>query len=233
MSDPQTSPIATGSSAGGSADDRTNEMHVSKIDGKSAGYAIARSGLEPEIRHAALTLNASADLFDGASATVPETAEAIGDMAGEAATQDLSSVNRLLTAQALSLDALFTQMARKAHANVNQYPDAAERYMRLAFKAQAQSRATLEALVKMHQPREQTVRHVHVGPNGQAVFIENLNGGMGSVRSIDQAHAQSASGAALLGYDQTGNGLPITSGEREAEVPNARRRGRQRRTSGK
>ncbi|OYU35259.1 MAG: hypothetical protein CFE35_09710 [Novosphingobium sp. PASSN1] len=45
------------------------------------------------------------------------------------------------------------------------------RYMRLALKAQAACRSTLEALARLHQPREQTVKHVHVSEGGQAVRV--------------------------------------------------------------
>ena len=203
--------------------ERTAQLNVAKIEGKTPEYAVARSALAPEARHAVLAVNASSDLFTGDTAELTDLAEAMRDIAGEAAAQDMSGVSRMLTAQALSLDALFTQLARKAHINLASYPDAAERYMRMAFKAQAQSRATLEALVKLHQPREQTVRHIHVGPDGQAVFIENLHGGLGSVRSDERAHAQGASGAALLGHDPLGNGMPIAGGEGKAKVPHARR----------
>jgi hypothetical protein len=37
---------------------------------------------------------------------------------------------------------------------MSEYLDAAERYGRLAMKAQGNCRATLEALAKLHQPRE-------------------------------------------------------------------------------
>ncbi len=47
--------------------------------------------------------------------------------------------------------------------------------MRLALKVKANSRATLETLAKLHQPREQTVRHVHVNEGGQAVVADNFH----------------------------------------------------------
>lgn len=212
--------------------ERVAQMNVQKIEGKTGEYAVARSELAPEVRHGALALNASSDLFNGDRAGVMDMAAAMEDIASETGAQDMSGINRLLTAQALSLDTLFTQMVRKAHLNLASYPDAAERYMRLAFKAQAQSRATLETLVKMHQPREQTVRHVHVGPQGQAVFIENLHGGLGNARIDERAHAQGVAGSAMLGYDAAGNGVQIPGGEGQTPLPNARRRPRQRGAKG-
>lgn len=36
-------------------------------------------------------------------------------------------------------------------------------------------RATLEALAKLHQPREQTVKHVHVNEGGRAIVADQIH----------------------------------------------------------
>lgn len=141
---------------------------------------------------------------------------------------DMAMASEMLTAQALSLDAMFTELARRATMNLGDYPAAAERYARLAFKAQANSRAALEALAKLHQPREQVVRHVHVNEGGQAVVADhfhNHTGGPGNAKWNEQPHATGTAGAgpALPSFDAQGNGVPISSGERAEAVPDARR----------
>ena len=89
---------------------------------------------------------------------------------------ELAFASRTLTAQALTLDPMFTEPARRSAANMGEYMEAAERYARLALKAQAASRATFEALAELHQPREQTVRHVHVkNEGGKAVIADHLH----------------------------------------------------------
>jgi hypothetical protein len=50
-----------------------------------------------------------------------------------------------------------------------------ESYGRLASKAQSNCWATLEALAKLHQPREQTIKHVHVNKSGQAVVADEIH----------------------------------------------------------
>ena len=100
--------------------------------------------------------------------------------------------------------------------------------MRLALKAQANCRATLEALAKLHQPREQTVKHVHVNQGGQAIVADNIHqhaGGRKNGKSNEQSHATGAAGEspALLGADPQGNGVPIPGGEGPETVPDARR----------
>lgn len=55
--------------------------------------------------------------------------------------------------------AMFTKLARRATLNIVEQINAVDRYRRLAKKAHANFRATFEALTKLRQPAEQTVRH--------------------------------------------------------------------------
>jgi hypothetical protein len=141
---------------------------------------------------------------------------------------DMSLASALLTAQALSLDTMFTELTRRATMNLGDYPLAAERYARLAFKAQSNSRAALEALARLHQPREQTVRHVHVNEGGQAVVADQIHhhtGGRENEKIDEQSHATGTAGegTALSGPDPLGNGVPVPSREGEAALQDARR----------
>jgi hypothetical protein len=145
---------------------------------------------------------------------------------------DLAMASEMLTAQAMTLDAIFTEMARRSVNNMCEYLDASERYMRLALKAQANSRATLAELAKLHQPREQTVRHVHVNEGGQAVIADqfhNHTGGRENGQSAEQPHAtgtgSAGAGTALPCPDPLGEAVPIASREGEGAMPDARRQG--------
>lgn len=217
---------------GGSTENVPAEVLVEKAPlSRSALESIV--SLKPAYRHSLVGGTLAASTAGHENMEWAHVLDAYNAQAEKTRDGDLSAASNMLTAQALTLDTLFTEMLSRATKNMGHYPEAMERYMRLALKAQAQSRATLEALVKMHQPREQTVRHIHVGPNGQAVFIENLHGGMGNVRSAEQAHAQSAPSPALLRHDASGHGVPITGSERPAEMSHARRSRRKRRPGGK
>ncbi|HLO75018.1 MAG TPA: hypothetical protein VK196_01005 [Magnetospirillum sp.] len=66
---------------------------------------------------------------------------------------DLSEVDATLTAQAVALDAIFTELARRAALNMGQHLEATEKYIRLALKAQAQCRATLQTLAEIKNPQ--------------------------------------------------------------------------------
>ena len=141
---------------------------------------------------------------------------------------EMTLASEILAAQALSLDMLFTELARRATMNLGDYPLMAERYARLAFKAQGNCRASLEALAKLHQPREQTVRHVHVNEGGQAVIADEFHhhgGQEKNAKSDEQSRATGAAGQgpSLLSPDPCGNGVPIASDQREATLQDARR----------
>ncbi|QGN56547.1 hypothetical protein GKE62_17905 [Novosphingobium sp. Gsoil 351] len=155
--------------------------------------------------------------------------ESLKAKANAAANGELKMASELLTVQAFSLDAMFTELSRRATLNFGDYPQAADRYARLAFKAQGNCRAVLEALAKLHQPREQTVRHVHVNEGGQAVIADEFHhhtGGSGENEKFDgQSHTAGSTGAspALPCPDPFGNGVPIASGAGQAAMQDARR----------
>lgn len=65
---------------------------------------------------------------------------------------NLQSAEKLLMAQAATLNAIFNETARRAALNMGEHMGAMEAYLRLAFKAQAQCRSTLETLAAIKNP---------------------------------------------------------------------------------
>ena len=197
---------------------RQNKVTGSKTsaDDDKQRDQLAKDMLEPSARHGELALRFTEAILNG---TPDEQMPHIGSFyvelhraAKKAESGDLSIASRLLVAQAISLDGIFTEMARRASYNMREFPQAMEIFMRLALKAQAGSRATLAELAKLHQPREQTVRHVHVNEGGQAVIADQFHhhtGGQGNGTSTDQPHAQSSCGPALPCSDPLREGVPV------------------------
>jgi len=60
----------------------------------------------------------------------------------------LTMTEATLVGQAAALNAIFAHMARRGHAHLDRPGKAGERYLRLALRAQAQCRATLNALAQ-------------------------------------------------------------------------------------
>ena len=214
-----------------------NSLVVEQTPDETGAQALARRVLDPELRNA-LSASAFAGKVLGNDIEAPGLMDFVDHFqtsTKQAATGDLSIASRLLASQAITLDAMFTELARRAARNMGEYLDASERYGRLALKAQANSRATLEALAKLHQPREQTVRHVHVNEGGQAVVADQFHhhaGGHRNAETNEQPHAPKNGAAgespALPCPDAQGNGVPIPSDQGAIKVPDARRQGKRR-----
>jgi hypothetical protein len=66
---------------------------------------------------------------------------------------DMRSAEEMLYGQAVVLQTIFGNLSRRAASNAGEYMGACETYLRLALKAQAQCRATLETLHEMKNPR--------------------------------------------------------------------------------
>jgi hypothetical protein len=75
----------------------------------------------------------------------------------------------LLVSQANSLNLIYTELARRAALNMGEYIEAAERYMRLALKAQAQCRTTIEALVALKNPPVVYAKQANIAAGHQQV----------------------------------------------------------------
>lgn len=204
-------------------------LDVKAEPGEEPLKTVARLGLRPGVRHAQVAGRAAGQLFGEKNAPgIMDNTEALAEILTAAESGDKRETSRILAAQAVTLDALFTELATRAGQNMGHYLEASEKYMRLALKAQSNCRATLEALAKLHQPREQTVKHVHVNDGGQAVVADQIHQHQGereNGKTDKQSHATGADGKspAMLGEDAQGNGVPISSGKGQAEVQNARR----------
>lgn len=206
----------------------TGKLEVEKRADEKIGRTLARITLDPQTRNANLAMSFGSQMFgDRLKPDIAESSAVLAEEIEQAMKGDQSLASRIYTSQAISLDAIFTELARRSGNNMGQYPEAADRYMRLALKAQSACRATLEALAKMHQPREQTVRHVHVSEGGQAVIADQFHhhgGAAENGKTSKQSVATGAFGAspALPSPDARGIGVPVPSGGRPEKVPHAR-----------
>lgn len=186
---------------------------------------------KPEWRKQADDLLAPANMAGIALGAVVSVGEDVGahllnslaDKIAKVETGDIASLTGLLTAQAHVLNTVFASSLLSAKKNQAEFPHAHERYMRLAFKAQGQCRATVEAVAKIVAPAAaqqpltietlvQVLQQIIVSPD----HAEKLF-------SAEQAHVQSARSPALLSQDAEGHALPVSSDSREASVLPPRR----------
>ena len=112
----------------------------------------ARILSEPEVRAAAIIQK-----FEGDSLDINSLAAELRNQTAAIKSGDISRAEAMLGAQAHTLDALFSVLARRAHSNMMAgYFDASTGYMKLALKAQAQTVRTIEALGELTSPKTVT-----------------------------------------------------------------------------
>ncbi|MFM5892984.1 MAG: hypothetical protein ACKOQM_00910 [Novosphingobium sp.] len=211
-----------------------NALAVEQTAEETGAQATARKLVQPAFKNAVVTSSFIGKMIGGVELPgLADYANELQKVSAKAAEGDLAMASKLLTSQAVALDSMFAELARRCAINMGDYIDASERYGRLALKAQSYCRATLEALAKLHQPREQTVRHVHVNEGGQAVIADqfhNHTGGKENGETDEQPHTAgpAGSGPAMLGHDPQGNGVPIPGNQEREAVQDARRQGQRR-----
>jgi hypothetical protein len=205
-------------------------IEIERAAGETVDQSTARALLDPCTRHAFTAMP-----FIGGSlsksCSLPDAmdfVDSLRSIAGKAEAGDMALVSRMLATQAVALDSIFGEFARRSSLNMGSHLDAAERYARLALKAQSNSRATLEALAKLHQPREQIVRHVHVNEGGQAIVADQVNHyarGAGNAETDKQSQAAEALDecTAMPCPDPAGRRVPVPGSEGAQAMPDARR----------
>jgi hypothetical protein len=131
------------------APDRTT-LQLSRKPGQTDCQALTESALNPAINCTHLVTAWHEKQWSGIGMT--EAMELMKAKAQAINAGDLREAETALFAQATSLHAIFIEMTRRAGLNMGTHLDATEVYMRMALKAQAQSRATLETLAAIKNP---------------------------------------------------------------------------------
>lgn len=133
---------------------------------ESVSEALNRGILDPNVS-AAITIRAFGKKF-GKGITLKGLIPAVLEQSETVQAGDLDRTEAMLIAQAHSLDAIFNELAQRAAANMGEYMNATDLYLRLALKAQSQCRATVETLAEIKYPKSATfVRQQNVGINQQ------------------------------------------------------------------
>lgn len=125
-------------------------VKVEQAEGESPDVAMARTFLRPHLNAAH-----SVRYFNRLARENASISGLVAELAGQCAAVQSGDMRRpesILVAQAHTLDAVFADLAMRAALNMGRLPDAADRYMRLALKAQSQCRATLESLALIKNP---------------------------------------------------------------------------------
>lgn len=153
--------------------DNAKVLEVAKRPDQTQAQAVAWVAVNPET-NAAFVIDAFQSNTVGNDVNLTALIEALRQSTGQSKAGDLSQLEAMLISQATALQAIFTSFARRA---TNQkYQQHLESFMGMALKAQAQSRATISALVDLKYPR-------------QATFVKQANIANGPQQVNNTAHA--------------------------------------------
>lgn len=134
--------------------------------GEHESEALGRSSVG-----AAFNAAASMQSFQGHMGGTPSLMATIGEVqriTDAIKGGDLSGLEAMLVGQAISLQTIYTSLARRAQAQSSQRN--LEAFLGLAFKAQAQSRATIQAVADLKFPRQVAfVKQANISAGNQQV----------------------------------------------------------------
>ncbi len=143
-----------------------NKIQIAGKPNETEEEGVSRAATMPSVG-AAVTISAYSKKY-GEHSTINGLTPAIREQINAVRAGDLNRAEAMLIAQAHSLDAIFNELAQLAAANMGEYMNAVDIYLRLALKAQCQCRATLETLAEIKFPKSATfVRQQNVGINQQ------------------------------------------------------------------
>jgi len=161
------------------AKSKVTELAVVSKPGESQEALAARALLRPTL-NAALVVGQYGKKFSNIELQLTDLVAELSAQSDAVQHGDLGRSETMLIAQAHSLDAIFAKLAELAMLNFFKNFDAGDRFMRLALKAQSQSRATLETLSAIKNPPVVIARQANVtsGPqqvnNGMPLARENV-----------------------------------------------------------
>jgi hypothetical protein len=202
-------------------------MQVAKLSvAETDEQAMARATLSPPVNHALTVAKVlHRDYGDSRLTDLCKELEAQCDAVSDGR---MERPEALLAAQAHTLDAIFNDLTRVAYRNWDNFA-AAERLLRMAFKAQSQSRATVETLGNLRNPpmviaRQANIAHgpqqvnngmdnsTHAGAHAREIqsepskLLEQTHGERLDTGAAGQAISSDPAMATVGAFDRTENG---------------------------
>lgn len=157
----------------------SNVLAVQVSPGDNIDKLTANATVDPALNAAFLVNTYRANILSN-DVEMVSLVGALRASMNQSAAGDLSGLEAMLIGQATALQTMFVSLATRAHSQ--QYQRHLEAYLGLALKAQAQSRATIQAVIDLKFPRQATfVKQANIANGPQQV-----NNGIQQVSSETQ-----------------------------------------------
>jgi hypothetical protein len=143
---------------------KSTSLVIEKADDASEDKALAGAVMDGILSNA-ITIAAFTEGTFGETSLMA-CIEVLKDKVRTAHEGDLREAETLLTSQASALNVIFAELARRSARVMSEHADVAERYLRLALKAQNQCRTTVETLAAIKNPpmifaKQANIAHGH------------------------------------------------------------------------
>lgn len=151
-------------------------LRLARNKGESEAETLGRMLCDPLTNTATVGHAYAGELFQGAD--INASIAAVNDITKRVKGGDLGDLEAMLIAQAAALQTMFVHLAKRAQ--VQKLQKNFDSFLNMALKAQAQSRATVSALVDLKFPRQVSyVKQANINNGGQ----QQVNNG------VTQPHA--------------------------------------------
>jgi hypothetical protein len=150
------------------ATDTSHQIHVVCLEGEDPQIASARMLIGPHITNANVAAFFSKGLF-GEMLPIAPLVTALTESAKRVNANNMQEVEATLISQATALNVMFGELSRRAAANMGEYLETSELYLRMAFKAQNQCRMTLETLSNIKNPPVVYAKQANIANGPQQV----------------------------------------------------------------
>lgn len=144
---------------------KSRRLEMEHVAGKSGDRLITDMLAEGIVGNASMSIQFAG--YEHSDLSLTDMLKSLKEQGQAVNGGDFSAGERMLNAQAVTLNLIFTELARRAASNLGQYLGATESYLRLALKAQSQSRATLETLAAIKNPPTVFARQANINNGGQ------------------------------------------------------------------
>jgi len=152
-------------------------LTIEMKQGETVEQAKARAALSPE-HHAAVSIFHLGQILSFRDVDITNLADQLGHQVQQLKNGDLGQAESMLVAQAHTLNALFHNLLLRAARNKSNEFSVVEKLLKLAMKAQSQSRTTLDTLATIKKPPPDLIRQTNIAHGHQQVnnFPENGDG---------------------------------------------------------
>jgi hypothetical protein len=159
------------------------EVRIVADANDSDGLTMAKAALSPSL-NAAIAAHSYQKNLLGDDVPLVDLADALRLQSKKVQDGDLSGLESMLVGQATALQSIFTSLVRRAQIQTQQRH--LEAFLGLGLKAQAQSRATIQALVELKYPRQAAtfVKQANISAGHQQINNHHAPGAAPRTREI-------------------------------------------------